>query len=84
MYAYRPLSLTALVRIMSHTVNGPEARFQRYAARMLWVMASGQHIDPKQSRTFADELEEVYKNPFEKAVTTAQSVIDHVLKRLTE
>lgn len=67
MYAYRPRSWKALAQIMAHEILGPEARFRRHAARLLYVIAAGRHIDPQQCTSYAQELDEVYRNPFEAA-----------------
>ena len=65
---------------------GQKARFERYAAEMMYVLASGQHIDPERSPRFGQILETVYTNPFEKAKKkmTAEEIRQYTIKRITE
>ena len=47
-------------------MDGPRARFERYAAEMLYVIASKGQLDTDVAQRFGSILEEYYANPFEK------------------
>lgn len=66
MYAYGPLSVKSLFMLLSHHSTGPEARWRRYTADLLRVIASGMRIDPERSHSYEDILKEVYSDPFVK------------------
>lgn len=78
--------MLSLQRILEHEVLGQRSRFERYAAEMIYVMASGQHIDPERSPKFGEILERIYTNPFEKAKKkmTAEEIRQYTIKRITE
>lgn len=42
-----------------------QARFERYAADMLFAIASGIKIDAEKSPRFREQIDEMYANPFE-------------------
>ena len=83
-YAYNPLSLKALGAILAHEMAGQTARFERFVANMLYVIAKGHRIDPEQVEPFGVQLDEIYKNPFRKPENemTAEEIKQHVLERL--
>lgn len=79
--------MRALIHIMNHMITGPEACYRGYTARLLRIIACGQRIDPAQAPTFADELEDIYRNPFEERKSNhqyAQEIREHILERLKE
>lgn len=43
-----------------------QARFERFAADMLFSIASGIKIDAEKSPRFRVQIDEIYANPFEK------------------
>lgn len=51
---------------MIREVDGPRAKFERYAADMLYVVASKGQLDTDTAKRFGEILEEYYANPFEK------------------
>ena len=51
---------------MEHEAFGLTARYQRYTAEMLFMIASGRKLDPDRSTTFREIVEKIYRNPFEK------------------
>ena len=72
---------------MQHEMLGPRARFERYAADMLYWIAAGKHIDPDRSPRFSDLIDDVYRNPFKKKKTekmTAEDIKQHLLQRIRE
>ena len=58
---------------MEHEAFGLTARFQRYAAEMLFMIASGKKLDAERSTTFSEIVDKVYRNPFEKKIKTPQT-----------
>ena len=63
---------------------GQRARYERYVADLLYVLASGQHIDEVRTERFSKQIEEIHRNPFEKreSVSTAEQIKNHVLELL--
>ena len=65
---------------------GQRARFERFAADMLYVIASGGHIDTDAIKRFGEQLDEIYANPFEKKASekkmTAADIKDHVASKI--
>jgi len=63
---------------------GQTARFERFAANMLYVLAKGHRIDQEQVEPFGVQLDEIYRNPFRKPEKemTAEEIKKHVLDRL--
>lgn len=49
-----------------HEAYGPRARFEHFAADMLYAIAAKGTIDTDKTRRFGELLEDVYRNPFEK------------------
>lgn len=88
MYAYNPLSLTALWHLIEHDANGHAARFERFVASMLHVIASGEKIDKARTPTYGQILEELYENPFKrkkkrKQPETAAEIKDYICGLVT-
>ena len=63
------------------------ARWQRYTADLLFVIASGQKINPDRTQRFREILKEVYKNPFEKTARqpeSAEEIKTYIVGRLED
>ena len=62
--------------LLQRDVFGQRARWERYTANLLYVIASGQKIDANMATQFGELLDEVYANPFEERIneptTTAE------------
>lgn len=71
---------------MQREALGQRARFERFAANMLYTIASGRNIDTDRVETFGAQLDEVYSNPFgkkkEKGPQTAAEVKDYILDKI--
>lgn len=79
------MSFRALRAILEHEALGQRARFERYAADMLFAIASGTKIDAERSPRFTFHVEEVWKNPFEKKTDepmTAEEIKAHILQKI--
>lgn len=65
---------------------GQRARFERYAAEMLFRIASGQHIDAEKSPRFGQIVDEVYQNPFVKREKpmSAEDIRKYTLRKVRE
>lgn len=63
---------------------GPRAKFERYAADMLRIIASKKSIDLDQTKRLADILEP--ENPFEekKPQMNANDIKAHIISRIRE
>jgi len=86
-YAYRPGSLRSLGRLMAHEVYGQTARFQRYAASMLYAIAGGRKIDLDRTEPFGRQIEDIYRNPFPRRASgpqTRKEIEEYIIRRLTE
>lgn len=63
---------------------GLQARYEMFMARMMYVIASGKHIDDSVTDDFRSQIDAVYKNPFEKKnrkrqPQTAEEIKQYVL-----
>ena len=86
-YAYRPESLRSLWRLMAHEVYGQTARFQRFAASMLYAIAGGRKIDLDRTEPFGRQIEDIYRNPFRRrgvGLQTRKEIEEYIIRRLTE
>lgn len=66
---------------------GPEARWRRFTADLLHILAAGQHIDPERTPKYGEILNEIYHNPFEKKLPqpeTAEEIKAYIVGRLEE
>ena len=66
---------------------GQTARFQRYTAELLRVIAAGQRIDPDKSTQFSEILREIYRNPFEKKapeLQTSDEILSYLVQRMED
>lgn len=63
---------------------GEEARFRRYAANMLRIIAANRTLDYDKSQPFADQVDAVYANPFETEdeTLTTKTIVERVLEKL--
>ena len=72
---------------MEHEALGQRARFERYAAEMLYIIAAGEHIDTKKAERFGAQVDKVYANPFvkrKKEPETAAEIKAHLIERIDE
>lgn len=79
--------MEALARLVTHEVLGQHARFERFAAEMLFMIATGNKIDPDRSERFSAQVNEVYRNPFEPVKyepRTAAEIKAHISERIRE
>ena len=70
-----------------HEALGPRARFERYAADMLYMIAAGIKIDTKRSEKFSKQIDEIYRNPFvkvEKKPETKEDIVDYIYRKVEE
>lgn len=74
--------MKALARLLEHEVMGEKARFMRYTAQCLWIMAIGKQADQTLFRPYSETVfDDVYRNPFmKKSEETGQEIIDKLLK----
>ena len=87
MYAYKPKSLWSLSKLIDREILGQQARYERFMANMLFILASGKHIDMDQSPDFKYQVDEAFKNPFverKQAPQTAEEIKQYILQRLGE
>lgn len=66
-----------------------QARFERFAASMMYALAAGIRIDTDKTEPFSHQVNDLYKNPFEeknrqKQPTTAAEIKAHVLGKIRE
>ena len=78
--------MKALGYILHHETFGQRARYERFIADLLFVMASGNHIDESKSKRFGDIVDQVYKNPYAKAPKemTAEEIKQYIVQRLED
>ena len=78
--------MRSLFRLVQRETMGQRARFERFAANMLYMIASGRNIDTDRVETFGAQLDEIYANPFgakkEKGPQTAAEVKDYILDKI--
>ena len=84
MYAYQPRSIWALGKLLEREALGQTARLERFAARLLYIIAAGRHIDTDQTEDFRPQTEAAFENPFEKKrqrrqPETAEEIKQYVL-----
>lgn len=63
------------------------ARFERFAADMLYIIAAGSRIDPDRTERFGKQVEDVFRNPFVKQVKkpeTAAEIKEYMIKKIEE
>ena len=56
--------MRAMIDLITYEVAGPRARYERYTADMLYIMAAGERLDTDKAERFGTILEGVYRNPF--------------------
>ena len=61
---------------------GEKARFMRFTAQCLWIMAIGKQADQNLFRPYSETVfDDVYRSPFgQKSEETGQEIIDNLLK----
>ena len=66
---------------MEHEAFGQRARFERYAANLMYIIAAGQKLDTDRAEKFIEQVDDVYRNPFErkKKPKTAAEIKEHIL-----
>jgi len=76
-----------LVDLIVYDVNGHRARFERYAADMLYVIASGNKLDTDKAERFGIVLEDFYRSPFSHKtgkLKTAADIKAYLLQKIDE
>ena len=76
-----------MIDLITYEVAGPRARYERYTADLLYIMASGDQLDKTSAERFGAILEGIYRNPFEKRneasnLKTAADIKEYVLARI--
>ena len=78
--------MRSLARLLQHNVLGQTARFERFAAGLLFKLAAGQKIDPEKSEPFSAQVETIYSNPFEEQKKaepmTAAEIKSYLLEKM--
>ena len=83
------MSLRALAELLKHEVLGQRARYERYTADLLYMIAAGMKIDTNKVERFGALVDRVYMDPFkgpEKPMTAAdvkQHLIDKIDRLLS-
>ena len=73
--------------MLQHDAFSQTARFERFAANLLYTIAAGKQIDPDKAERFGTQVDEVYKNPFtyhEEQPMTAAEIKQHLLDKIHE
>ena len=71
--------------LIVYDVNGHRARFERYAADMLYVIASGNKLDTDKAERFSEILEDAYKSPFvrrKSKLRTAAEIKEYLIAKI--
>ena len=73
--------------LLEHDVLGQRARFERFAADMLYILAAGEHIDANRAERFSVQVDRIYASPFAKAgkqenEMSAEEIRQYIIKRL--
>ena len=79
--------MKALEDLLMHEALGPRARFERYAADMLYMIAAGIKIDTKRSEKFSKQIDEIYRDPFvivQKKPETKEDIVDYIYRKVEE
>lgn len=78
--------MRSLINLVTREATGPLAMFERFSAEMLYVIASGDHIDKDRVERFGARLERYFANPFESLTPekkmTAADIKDHVAGKI--
>lgn len=66
-----------------------QARFERFAASMMYALAAGIKIDTDKTEPFSHQVNDLYRNPFEekqqkKQPETAAEIKAHILRKIRE
>ena len=86
-YAYRPKTIRSLTFLIEREALGLSARFERFAANMLYWIAAGRKIDVTQSERFSVQMDEIYENPFKRKKQepqTAAEIKQYLMDKLEE
>jgi len=79
--------MKALADLVAHEALGQRARFERYAADMLFMIAAGQKIDTNRTDRFSKKVGEIYRNPFvavQKKPETKAEIVDYIYQKVEE
>ena len=78
--------MEALNRLIEHETLGQRARFERYAAELLYMIAAGKRIDESRAERFGKQLEKYFVNPFDKPrkEMTAAEIKDYIYAKVVE
>lgn len=79
--------MKALEDLLIHEALGPRARFERFAADMLFEIAAGIKIDAKRSERFSKQIDEIYRNPFvpvKKSPKTKDEIVNYIYQKVEE
>lgn len=79
--------MRALSALVEHEALGQRARFERYAASMLYAIAAGIKIDTDRVERFGAQVDKVYANPFvtkKQEPRTAAEIKAHLIERIDE
>lgn len=75
-----------MTALLQHNALGQTARFERFAADMLWFIAAGRNIDMDKTPKFRDQVERVYSSRYrtEPKQMTAAEIKQHILDRIDD
>lgn len=78
--------MRSLWALLEHEALGHRARFERYAADLLYAIAAGKKIDTDRFERFGAQVDKVYANPFEakEKPMTAAEVKQHICERIDD
>lgn len=81
--------MRAMIDLITYEVAGPRARYERYTADLLYILASGDRLDKAGAERFGAVLDGIYKNPFggikgAEKLKTAADIKEYLLARISK
>lgn len=78
--------MRALAELLKHEVLGQRARYERYTADLLYMIAAGVKIDTSKVERFGTIVDKVYENPFivSKEPKTAAEVKQYLIGKIDQ
>lgn len=78
-----------MVKLLHRNMFSQQARFERYTASLLHIMAAGEKIDTDRTEKFVNQVDEIYQNPFEirgkkSEQMTAAEIREYTLRKIRE
>ena len=77
------------MNLLQRNILSQQARFERFAANMLFHLAGGEKIDTERTERFGAQVDEIYRNPFEDhgkktEQMTAAEIREYTLMKIRE